>query len=224
MVGGLAAARELRDRDVHVLEASGRVGGRLWPEPRSPIELNRVDHGVVRTVRSHAEASPAQAEAARRAPTHRRNTAGKVHRSTALQSTRPPLTASVVAVRRSTGYAPFTICFNSRRWPHRSAAMRAFSPSPFVTLCSGSRLHGPTLRESSPDGRGGRRPTGQPSAGSSGPLCRRHERALRMLGSPYIPGARTALCDRLKYAGHAGYRAVGAHDGRNAEGRDKSAK
>jgi hypothetical protein len=78
-------------------------------------------------------------------------------------------------------------------------------PAPLVTLCSDSRLHGPTLRESFPDGRDGRRPAGQASAGSSRPLCRRHVRA--------FPGH-----DGLhKYAGHAGYRAVGAHDGRNAD-------
>jgi hypothetical protein len=51
-------------------------------------------------------------------------------------------------------------------------------PAPLVTLCSDSRLHGPMLRESFPDGRDGRRPTRQASAGSSRPLCLRHERTL----------------------------------------------
>jgi oxygen-dependent protoporphyrinogen oxidase len=39
-IAGLAAAWELRDRDVLVLEASDRIGGRIKSEPRGPYWLN----------------------------------------------------------------------------------------------------------------------------------------------------------------------------------------
>ena len=45
-IAGLAAAWELRDRDVRVLEATDRVGGRLMSEPRDPYWLNFVGHVV----------------------------------------------------------------------------------------------------------------------------------------------------------------------------------
>ena len=39
-VSGLAAAWDLRDRDVLVLESSERVGGRIRSEPRDGVWLN----------------------------------------------------------------------------------------------------------------------------------------------------------------------------------------
>jgi len=43
-IAGLSAAWELRDRDVVVLEASDRAGGRMWSEPRDPYWLNYGAH------------------------------------------------------------------------------------------------------------------------------------------------------------------------------------
>jgi oxygen-dependent protoporphyrinogen oxidase len=43
-IGGLAAAWDLRDRDVLVLEASERLGGRVHSEPRGPYWLNLGAH------------------------------------------------------------------------------------------------------------------------------------------------------------------------------------
>jgi oxygen-dependent protoporphyrinogen oxidase len=43
-IAGLTAAWELRDRDVLVLEADDRVGGRLYSEPRDPYWLNFGGH------------------------------------------------------------------------------------------------------------------------------------------------------------------------------------
>jgi oxygen-dependent protoporphyrinogen oxidase len=43
-IGGLAAAWALRDRDVLVLEAEGRIGGRIRSEPRDPYWLNLGAH------------------------------------------------------------------------------------------------------------------------------------------------------------------------------------
>ncbi len=43
-IGGLATAWDLRDRDVVVLEASDRVGGRVRSEPRGPYWLNLGAH------------------------------------------------------------------------------------------------------------------------------------------------------------------------------------
>ena len=43
-IGGLAAAWDLRDRDVLVLEAADRVGGRVHSEPRGPYWLNLGAH------------------------------------------------------------------------------------------------------------------------------------------------------------------------------------
>lgn len=45
-IAGLSAAWELRDVDVRVLEASGRVGGRLMSEAREPYWLNFGGHVV----------------------------------------------------------------------------------------------------------------------------------------------------------------------------------
>jgi oxygen-dependent protoporphyrinogen oxidase len=45
-IAGLSAAWELRDRDVIVLEAEPRVGGRLMSEPRDPYWLNFGGHVV----------------------------------------------------------------------------------------------------------------------------------------------------------------------------------
>jgi oxygen-dependent protoporphyrinogen oxidase len=45
-IAGLAAAWELRDRDVVVLEAEPRIGGRLMSEPRDPYWLNFGGHVV----------------------------------------------------------------------------------------------------------------------------------------------------------------------------------
>src|SRR5436190_18983418 len=45
-IAGLSAAWELRDRDVIVLEAEQRVGGRLMSEPRDPYWLNFGGHVV----------------------------------------------------------------------------------------------------------------------------------------------------------------------------------
>ena len=45
-IAGLSAAWELRDRDVVVLEAGPRVGGRLMSEPRAPYWLNFGGHVV----------------------------------------------------------------------------------------------------------------------------------------------------------------------------------
>src|SRR6185503_20403598 len=45
-IAGLSAAWELRDRDVIVLEASARAGGRLMSEPRGPYWLNFGGHVV----------------------------------------------------------------------------------------------------------------------------------------------------------------------------------
>jgi oxygen-dependent protoporphyrinogen oxidase len=45
-IAGLSAAWELRDRDVVVLEASDRVGGRMMSEPRDPYWLNFGGHVV----------------------------------------------------------------------------------------------------------------------------------------------------------------------------------
>jgi oxygen-dependent protoporphyrinogen oxidase len=45
-IAGLSAAWELRDRDVRVLEASDRVGGRLMSEARAPYWLNFGGHVV----------------------------------------------------------------------------------------------------------------------------------------------------------------------------------
>jgi oxygen-dependent protoporphyrinogen oxidase len=43
-IGGLAAAWDLRDRDVLVLEAADRLGGRVQSEPRGPYWLNLGAH------------------------------------------------------------------------------------------------------------------------------------------------------------------------------------
>src|ERR671919_2251757 len=43
-IGGLAAAWDLRDRDVLVLDAADRVGGRVHSEPRGPYWLNLGAH------------------------------------------------------------------------------------------------------------------------------------------------------------------------------------
>jgi protoporphyrinogen/coproporphyrinogen III oxidase len=43
-IGGLAAAWDLRDRDVLVLEAAERLGGRVYSEPRGPYWLNLGAH------------------------------------------------------------------------------------------------------------------------------------------------------------------------------------
>jgi oxygen-dependent protoporphyrinogen oxidase len=43
-IGGLAAAYDLRDRDVLVLEAADRLGGRVRSEPRGPYWLNLGAH------------------------------------------------------------------------------------------------------------------------------------------------------------------------------------
>jgi oxygen-dependent protoporphyrinogen oxidase len=43
-IGGLAAAWDLRDRDILVLEAAGRLGGRVHSEPRGPYWLNLGAH------------------------------------------------------------------------------------------------------------------------------------------------------------------------------------
>jgi oxygen-dependent protoporphyrinogen oxidase len=43
-IAGLAAAWDLRDRDVVVLEAADRYGGRVWSEPRGPYWLNLGAH------------------------------------------------------------------------------------------------------------------------------------------------------------------------------------
>jgi protoporphyrinogen/coproporphyrinogen III oxidase len=43
-IGGLAAAWDLRDRDVLVLEAADRLGGRVHSEPRGPYWLNLGAH------------------------------------------------------------------------------------------------------------------------------------------------------------------------------------
>jgi oxygen-dependent protoporphyrinogen oxidase len=43
-IGGLAAAWDLRDRDVLVLEAADRIGGRVRSEPRGPYWLNLGAH------------------------------------------------------------------------------------------------------------------------------------------------------------------------------------
>ena len=70
-------------------------------------------------------------------------------------------------------YRPHGRHFNRPSAPERRLGARSHSAS-LVTLCSSFRLlHGPTMREGLPDGRDGRRPTGQASAGSSGPLCMR---------------------------------------------------
>ena len=45
-IAGLSAAWELRDRDVIVLEAERRVGGRLMSERRDPYWLNFGGHVV----------------------------------------------------------------------------------------------------------------------------------------------------------------------------------
>src|SRR3954451_11119777 len=45
-IAGLSAAWELRDRDVVVLEAEPRIGGRLMSEPRGPYWLNFGGHVV----------------------------------------------------------------------------------------------------------------------------------------------------------------------------------
>ena len=45
-IAGLSAAWELRDRDVVVLEATDRVGGRMMSEPRDPYWLNFGGHVV----------------------------------------------------------------------------------------------------------------------------------------------------------------------------------
>ena len=45
-IAGLSAAWELRDRDVVVLEAEPRIGGRLMSEPRGPYWLNFGGHLV----------------------------------------------------------------------------------------------------------------------------------------------------------------------------------
>ena len=45
-IAGLSAAWELRDRDVVVLEAEARVGGRLMSEPREPYWLNFGGHVI----------------------------------------------------------------------------------------------------------------------------------------------------------------------------------
>ncbi len=45
-IAGLSAAWELRDRDVIVLEAASRAGGRLMSEPRGPYWLNLGGHVV----------------------------------------------------------------------------------------------------------------------------------------------------------------------------------
>lgn len=45
-IAGLSAAWELRDRDVVVLEASDRAGGRMWSEPRDPYWLNYGGHVI----------------------------------------------------------------------------------------------------------------------------------------------------------------------------------
>src|ERR671914_2923448 len=43
-LGGLSAAWHLRDRDVLVLEAAARIGGRVHSEPRGPYWLNLGAH------------------------------------------------------------------------------------------------------------------------------------------------------------------------------------
>ena len=43
-IGGLAAAWNLRDRDILVLEAAERLGGRVHSEPRGPYWLNLGAH------------------------------------------------------------------------------------------------------------------------------------------------------------------------------------
>ena len=43
-VAGLSAAWDLRDRDVLVLEAADRLGGRIRAEPREPYWLNLGAH------------------------------------------------------------------------------------------------------------------------------------------------------------------------------------
>src|SRR4051812_49725951 len=43
-IAGLAAAWELRDRDVVVLESTDRTGGRMWSESRDPYWLNYGGH------------------------------------------------------------------------------------------------------------------------------------------------------------------------------------
>jgi oxygen-dependent protoporphyrinogen oxidase len=45
-IAGLSAAWELRDRDIVVLEAADRVGGRMWSEPRGPYWLNYGGHVI----------------------------------------------------------------------------------------------------------------------------------------------------------------------------------
>jgi protoporphyrinogen/coproporphyrinogen III oxidase len=45
-IAGLSAAWELRDRDVRLLEATSRVGGRLMSEPRHPYWLNFGGHVI----------------------------------------------------------------------------------------------------------------------------------------------------------------------------------
>src|SRR4051812_49974227 len=45
-IAGLAAAWELRDRDVVVLESTDRTGGRMWSESRDPYWLNYGGHGI----------------------------------------------------------------------------------------------------------------------------------------------------------------------------------
>lgn len=45
-IGGLSAAWDLRDRDVVVLESTGRVGGRMMSEPRDPYWLNFGGHVI----------------------------------------------------------------------------------------------------------------------------------------------------------------------------------
>jgi protoporphyrinogen/coproporphyrinogen III oxidase len=45
-IAGLAAAWELRDREVRLLEATSRVGGRMMSEPRDPYWLNFGGHVI----------------------------------------------------------------------------------------------------------------------------------------------------------------------------------
>jgi|tagenome__1003787_1003787.scaffolds.fasta_scaffold20988863_7 oxygen-dependent protoporphyrinogen oxidase len=45
-IAGLAAAWELRDRDVVVLESTDRTGGRMWSESRDPYWLNYGGHVI----------------------------------------------------------------------------------------------------------------------------------------------------------------------------------
>ena len=45
-IAGLSAAWELRDRDVRLLEATSRIGGRLMSEPRHPYWLNFGGHVI----------------------------------------------------------------------------------------------------------------------------------------------------------------------------------